>query len=78
MMGPLFGVYELRVADAHLAAKDLEDAFALAGIDPQASLLDQGYSLIENVARAIWGVGDVVQRHLRSNRKGAEALDQGE
>jgi hypothetical protein len=65
IMGPLFGVYELRLADAHLAANDLNNAFKRACVDPKAPPLDQGYSLINNVARAIWTAGDIVHQHIR-------------
>ena len=54
-MGPLFGTYELRLADAHLASENLANSLKLVGIDSQASPLDQGYSLIQNVANAISG-----------------------
>ena len=73
VMGPLFGAYDLRLADAHLATKDHSNSFELSGIDPQASPLDQGYSLIENVAKAIWAVGDIVYRHICSRGQAAEA-----
>jgi hypothetical protein len=73
VMGPLFGVYELRLADAHLAANDLKNSFKLAGIDPQAAPLDQGFNLINNVAKAIWTAGDIVHRHALGRRQAAKA-----
>jgi hypothetical protein len=73
VMGPLFGVYELRLADAHLAANDLENSFRLAGIDPHALPLKQGYSLIYSTAEAMWRVGDIVHRHVRGRQEAAEA-----
>ena len=66
IMGPLFGAYELRLADAHLPASGLKDSFGLAGIDPLAPSLDQGCSLIDNVARTIWTIGHIVHRHIQS------------
>jgi hypothetical protein len=68
VMGPLFGVWELRLADAHLSANDLENSYKLADIDPQAAPLDQGFNLISNVAKAIWRVGDIVHRHVTGRR----------
>lgn len=65
-MGPLFGAYELRIADAHLPSTELNKSYQLAGVDPKAPPLEQGYSLISNVAKAIWTVGDIVHRHVRS------------
>ena len=73
VMGPLFGAYELRLADAHLAANELKNSFDLAGINPQASPLEQGYSLIANVARAIWTVGDIVHRQVLAGKEAAKA-----
>jgi hypothetical protein len=73
VMAPLFGVYELRLADTHLAATELNNSFKLAGIDPRASPLDQGYSLISNVVKAIWTAGDIVHRHVHSRQQVAEA-----
>ncbi len=74
-MGPLFGVYELRLADAHLAAKDVENAFKLAGIDREAPPLDQGYSLIRNVADAIWAAGAIVYKHVRGREGSGHAAE---
>jgi hypothetical protein len=70
--GPLFGAYELRLADAHLAANDLAGSFKLAGIDPQTPSIAQGFSLINNVTRAIWKAGDTVHKYVLNRRKTAE------
>ncbi|NSZ66424.1 hypothetical protein G6L16_026000 (plasmid) [Agrobacterium tumefaciens] len=60
VMGPLVGVYQLRVADAHLPREDLQEAYSLAGIDSKDPPLKQGYDLIANVVSALGGVGDIV------------------
>lgn len=73
VMGPLFGVYELRLADAHLAANDLEESFKLARVRVRASPLEQGYSLVYSAAKAIHGVGDIVYRYVRERQDAAEA-----
>jgi hypothetical protein len=72
VMGPLFGVYELRLADAHLAASDLECSFKLAGVDHKAPPLVQGHELILSVARAIWRVGDIVRRQVVAPKEASE------
>jgi hypothetical protein len=46
VMGPLIGIYNLRVGDAHLTSSELNDDFALANIDPAAKPLQQGYQLL--------------------------------
>lgn len=73
VMGPLFGVYELRLADAHLAANDLKNSFELARIDQHASQLDQGCSLIDSVAYALWTVGEIVYRNVSGRQETSEA-----
>ena len=73
IMGPLFGTYELRLADAHLQADELRRAYDLVGVDPQAPPIDQGFTLIDNVAKTIWVVGNVVHKTVDDGE-----LDDGE
>lgn len=75
LMGPLFGIYELRIADAHLAKSDLGSALTLAGINPDSHPLEQGYNLINNAAEAVWAAGDIVYKHICSK---SEMSDQGQ
>lgn len=42
----LVGIYELRGADAHLPSSELDEAFALAGIDRSAAPLEQGLQIL--------------------------------
>ena len=72
IMGPLFGAYELRLADAHLAGSDLDGSFKLVEIDPKAPPLAQGFSLINNITRAIWRAGDTVHKYVLNRRNTAE------
>lgn len=46
VMGPLVGVYELRLGDAHLPSGDIDDAMALLRIDQRAPLVTQGAQLM--------------------------------
>jgi hypothetical protein len=66
VMRTLFGLYQLRIADAHISAADLSDSFELAGVDPTLPLIDQGLILIDNAARAIWEIGHIVDEHVGS------------
>lgn len=59
-MGPLAGANELRIADAHIPARQLEDAFKLAGVSAESLLLDQGMQLIESVTKALIDVDKVM------------------
>jgi hypothetical protein len=68
LMGPLVGTYKLRLADAHLSSQDLNEAYTLIGIDPESPPIDQGFDLIDNVARSIWQIGDVVHRHMEQKK----------
>ncbi len=74
VMGPLFGVYELRIADAHLPGNDIGEAFTLVGIDPKASRLDQGFTLIDTVAKTIWSIAGIVHRHLLERQQSEDEV----
>src|SRR5690606_23882025 len=49
-MTPLFGVYDLRGADAHLSSSDIEECYARLGVDRSAPFIQQAATLIEHVA----------------------------
>lgn len=53
MMTPLFGVYELRLADAHLPSSDIDLALVNVGIDSSKSAIEQGVQLIGMCAHAL-------------------------
>lgn len=57
-MTPLFGVYDLRGADAHLSSSDVEDCYTRLGIDRSAPLVQQAEQLIGRVARAFGAIGN--------------------
>jgi hypothetical protein len=46
-LAPLVGIYKLRLGDAHLPTRDIEEAFQLAGIDLNASPLQQAFRMID-------------------------------
>ncbi len=56
LMTPLVGTYELRLADAHLPSEDVEDAYRLAGVDPEVPTVLQGLQLMESVVSAIYTI----------------------
>lgn len=60
VVGPLFGAYDLRLADAHLPKEELTKAYDLTRIDPTSPPLEQGYELIVAVASALINVGRVM------------------
>lgn len=53
LVGTLVGVYELRLADAHLPSGDIDTAFESAGVDRASSPLQQAVRLIERSAEAL-------------------------
>ena len=61
MLGPLVGVYELRMADAHLPSDAVNDALLLIGVDDAAPFVMQGYQLLDAAVSAICQVGAVIE-----------------
>jgi len=54
LMGVFVGVYELRLADAHLpSSTDIEDAMALVGVDYDVEELGAGKLLLQNLNNAL-------------------------
>jgi len=56
IMGPLFGVYELRLADAHLSTSELDEALERVGVDKAAPYVVQGYQLMHACVGAIYAI----------------------
>ena len=61
MMGALVGVYELRLADAHLPSDAVDDAMRLIGVDDSSPFVMQGYQLIHAAVAAIYQIGTVIE-----------------
>lgn len=59
---PLFGVYDLRLADAHLPAKELAPALANAGIDSNAAAVVQGKMMLDNFVSAIATMANAIAK----------------
>jgi hypothetical protein len=62
LLGPLFGVFELRTADAHLPSNDLEGSLRLAGINRALPYVHQGRQLSSECVSALYEVADVVKQ----------------
>ncbi|TCW21079.1 hypothetical protein [Vibrio crassostreae] len=60
VFGPIVGVYDMRVGDAHPTSSKIGDALDLAGIDSESSFLRQGQQLISNVGHSIWWIGKMM------------------
>ena len=53
VVGPLFAVYDLRLADAHLPPADLQNALGLLKIDPNLPTISQGKKMLASVVTSI-------------------------
>ncbi|WP_414831783.1 hypothetical protein [Afifella sp. YEN Y35] len=60
LMSPLFGIYELRVGDAHLPSDKINEAFALAGINRTLPAPLQGAQLLEVAACTLHRAAEIV------------------
>ncbi len=60
VFGPIFGVYDMRIGDAHPTSSKIGDALKLAQIDERKSFLRQGEQLISNFGRSIWWIGKLL------------------
>ena len=56
IMGPLHGVYNLRLGDAHLASGDIDEAYKLVRIDRSAPLIIQGGTLLAACVGCIYEI----------------------
>jgi hypothetical protein len=71
LMGPLFGVYELRVGDAHLPPSDLDAAFDLVGIDQGAPGVHRGLQLIHATVDTVYEIVSAFEDGLGQEAGGA-------
>lgn len=60
VMGPLFGIYELRLADAHLPSGEIETAFSLIRVDRTAPYVTQGYQLLDACVGCLYAIYEVL------------------
>lgn len=61
LLGPLVGIYELRLADAHLPSSDVDDAIRLVGIDPTAPTVHQGFQLLDACVASIHQIAQALK-----------------
>ena len=57
---PLAGIYELRLADAHLPSSEYANSFEKAGVDPDQPLVMQGRDLLHAAVDVLYRVCEVV------------------
>lgn len=61
LMGPLFGIYELRLADAHLSTSELDEALEKAGVDKAAPYVVRGYQLLHACVGTLYAIIKIVE-----------------
>jgi hypothetical protein len=59
-LGPLHGIYNLRLADAHISSKDLDDAYDLAQVDTALPFVMQGRDLLIRCVSVLHGIAYVL------------------
>jgi hypothetical protein len=60
-LGPLHGIYNLRLADAHVASKDLDEEYALARVDKTLPFIMQGRDLLVTCVASLHTIADAVK-----------------
>ena len=61
LMSPLFGLYELRHADAHLLPEhDVEAALVKAGVDRGSPFVSQGFDLVHACVTVVCRIREVL------------------
>ena len=61
-LGPLHGIYNLRLADAHIASKDLDEAYGLAHVDRTLPFVMQGRDLLATCVTSLHMVADALNQ----------------
>src|SRR6185437_8283613 len=72
IMSALFGIYELRLGDAHLPTRKIEDAYRLADVDTSLIPIQQGEALIYAAARSIATIAHVARGPNPGSRHSGE------
>lgn len=57
-LGPLHGIYNLRLADAHLPSKDLDEAYLLSHVDRTLPFIMQGRDLLVACVTSLHQIAD--------------------
>lgn len=63
VFGPLFGIYELRGADAHLPGDDVTESLRLAGVNEESPLVFQGFQLLGHSVHSLYVIAKAIEEH---------------
>jgi len=61
IMGPLFGINELRQADAHLTSSDVRDSLKLSGVDETKPYVMQGFQLLDSCVSTLSAICKAIE-----------------
>lgn len=64
IMGPLHGIYQLRLTDAHLPGEDLAEALRLAEIDAAKPFVHQGLDLLVSCVGRLHLIGEILAKNF--------------
>lgn len=59
---PLVGIYELRLADAHLPSSKIDEAYELIGIDKKWPYIKQGHYMLHKCVTSIYAISDILKK----------------
>lgn len=62
LVGPLFGIYELRHPDAHLPSSNLSEAYRLADVDQSRPLVFQAYQMLNTCVATLWSLAEILEQ----------------
>lgn len=62
VMGPLFGIYSLRLLDAHLPQSDINEALDLVKVDTKLPQLFQGHQMMHSFVASLVMIYDVIDK----------------
>ena len=62
MMGPLFRIYDLRLADAHLPSRAADDTLAQLGVNAEDPFVLQGFHILHQCVGTLFGIIGVLER----------------
>lgn len=61
VLSPLVRIYELRLADAHLASHESDEALNLVGVDRSSPYVMQGYQLLHTCVSSIYAICQIIE-----------------
>lgn len=62
VVGQLHGIYNLRLADAHISSQDLDEAYKLAHVDRALPFVMQGRDLLITCVSVLHGIAHVLAK----------------